>query len=66
MKHETIIFILKIIVAICTGILSVLGVCAFSSCSSVQTLERVGRTTILTTDTTYINHNGNISIKFSK
>lgn len=35
-------------------------------CTATKTVEAKGRTTIITTDTTHIEHGGNVSIKLSK
>lgn len=51
--------LIAILVAICSAI-----VAFFSSCSSARyQSESVGKTSIVTIDTTCINHNGVLSIK---
>lgn len=35
-------------------------------CTTTKTVEAAGKTTVITTDTTYINHGGTVSIKLSK
>ena len=63
MNKETVILIIKIIVAILTAILGVLGVASFSACTMERTSDAVGRTTILIADTTWIDHRGSYQIK---
>jgi hypothetical protein len=41
----------------------VLTTCAFGSCSTAHNVEAQGRTVIVTTDTTVVNHNGYIKIQ---
>ena len=43
--------------------LFLLGIFAFSSCSASHHLEGSGKTTIVTTDTTYIYHGGALKTK---
>ena len=43
--------------------LFLLGIFAFASCSSSHHLEGSGKTTIVTTDTTYIYHGGALKTK---
>lgn len=64
MKREIIIIVLKVIIAIATAILGVLGVTSFASCSVGHSVYGDGRATIITTDTTIIQHDG--YVKFSK
>lgn len=52
-------FLIALLVAICGAIVSF-----FTSCASARyDHTSTGRTSIYTTDTTYIQHGGNISIK---
>lgn len=56
-KKDILILILKIVIYGCTLALGVLGVSAMASCSSSRDVDVFGKTTIVTTDTTYIHHN---------
>ena len=56
-KKDILILVLKIVIYGCTLALGVLGVSAFASCSASRDVDVVGKTTIVTTDTTYIHHN---------
>lgn len=65
-KMETrnlITLILKIVVAIATAILGVLGANALASCSVNHAIDATGRAVIVTTDTTVINHDGYLKTK---
>lgn len=63
-KKDIIILILKIVIYACTLVLGFLGVTAMSSCSASRDFDVVGKSTIVTTDTTFIHHN--TFIKFPK
>lgn len=63
-KKDILILILKIVIYGCTLALGVLGVSAMASCSASRDVDVVGKTTIVTTDTTLIHHN--TYIKFPK
>lgn len=56
-KKDILILILKIVIYGCTLALGVLGVSAMASCSASRDVDVFGKTTIVTTDTTYIHHN---------
>lgn len=56
-KKDILILILKIVIYGCTLALGVLGVSAMTSCSASRDVDVVGKTTIVTTDTTLIHHN---------
>ena len=58
------IIILKVVIYACTLALGVLGVSAITSCSASRNVDVVGKTTIVTVDTTRIDHN--TYIKFPK
>lgn len=63
-KKDFLIIALKVVIYACTCILAVLGVSAMTSCTSSRSVDVVGKTTIVTVDTTRINHN--TYINFSK
>lgn len=56
-KKDICILILKVVIYACTLALGVLGVTAMTSCSASRDVDIVGKTTIVTVDTTRINHN---------
>lgn len=56
-KKDFLIIVLKVVIYACTAILAVLGVSAMTSCSTSRNVDVVGKTTIVTVDTTRINHN---------
>ncbi|WP_337634373.1 hypothetical protein [Prevotella sp.] len=63
-KKDICIIILKVVIYACTLALGVLGVSAITSCSASRDVDVVGKATIVTVDTTRINHN--TYIKFPK
>lgn len=64
MDKSNLIIALKVLAAVIAGILSVLTVACVSSCSTAQHYtESKGRSTIVLTDTTVINHNGVLDLK---
>lgn len=56
-KKDFFIIFLKVVIYACTALLAVLGVSAMTSCSSSRSVDVFGKTTIVTVDTTRINHN---------
>lgn len=63
-KKDICFIILKVVIYACTLALGVLGASALTSCSASRNVDVVGKTTIVTVDTTHINHN--TYIKFPK
>ena len=63
MNKEVLKFIVKVLIYALGLIGSALGITALSSCSVSRSVDGVGKTTIITTDTTYIHHNGVLKIK---
>lgn len=64
MDKSNLVLFLKVLAAVIAGILSVLTVACVSSCSSARHYtESKGRTTILVTDTSVINHSGILNLK---
>nr|DAG71150.1 MAG TPA: hypothetical protein [Microviridae sp.] len=62
-KKDYLIIVLKVIIYTCTLLLSVLGVAAITSCATERDTSIQGVTTIVTTDTTRINHSTIFKIK---
>lgn len=60
MKKEIFMLALKLLIL---AWLFLLGIFAFASCSASHHLEGSGKTTIVTTDTTYIYHGGALKTK---
>ena len=63
MNKEFVILVLKIVVAVATAILGILGASSLSSCSAYRTVESQGKTVIVITDTTTVDHRGNYNLK---
>lgn len=68
MKKEILKIIVKVLIYALGLIGSYLGISALTSCSSSRAVEFKGRTTIVTSDTTFVNHSSdyfrNIRYKF--
>ena len=60
MKKEILKIVIKLLVV---SWLFLLGIFAFASCSASHSMEGSGKTTIVTTDTTYIYHSGALKTK---
>lgn len=63
MNKEVIKFIVKVLIYALGLIGSALGISALASCSVAHNIDGSGKTTIVTTDTTYIYHNGVLKTK---
>lgn len=55
-KKDILILILKVVIYACTLLLGVLGVTSLASCAVQRNSSIRGKATIITTDTTFINH----------
>lgn len=60
-KKDFLIILLKVVIYACTSILAVLGVSAITSCTASRSVDVFGKSTIVTVDTTIVNHNTFIS-----
>ena len=63
MKKEILKIVVKVLIYALGLIGSALGIFALSSCSTSHSVEGSGKTTIVTTDTTFIYHNGVLKTK---
>lgn len=63
MKKDVIKIIFKVLIYAFGLIGSYLGVSALTSCSTSHAVEGSGKTTIVTTDTTFIYHSGVLKTK---
>ena len=63
MNKEVLKFIVKVLIYALGLLASALGITALSSCSVSHSVDGFGKTTIITTDTTYIHHNGALKTK---
>lgn len=63
MKKEVIKIIIKVLIYALGLIGSYLGISALTSCSTSHAVEGSGKTTIVTTDTTFIYHSGVLKTK---
>lgn len=63
MNKEILKIVIKFFIYALTLIGSVFGISALASCSSSHSIDGSGKTTIVTTDTTYIYHSGALKTK---
>lgn len=64
MKYKKLSQYLRCVIIFALGLLgSVLGTTALASCSTSHNIDGSGKTTIVTTDTTYIYHSGVLKTK---
>lgn len=63
MKKEVIKIIIKVLIYALGLIGSYLGISALTSCSASHSVDGSGKTTIVTTDTTFIYHSGVLKTK---
>lgn len=63
MKKEVLQIIVKVAIYALGLVAAYLGVSVMSSCSSSHAIQSYGKATIITTDTTFIKHNGFIRSK---
>lgn len=65
-KKQILSIVLKLVAAIAVAVGSVFGITVMSSCSSYKYADAKGKTTIVTVDTTNINHSAGFSISIKK
>lgn len=63
MKKEILKIFIKVLIYVLGLVGSALGISALTSCSTSHSVEGSGKTTIVTTDTTFIYHNGVLRTK---
>ena len=63
MKKEVLKIVVKVLIYALGLIGSALGISALASCSTSHSIDGSGKTTIVTTDTTYIYHSGILKTK---
>lgn len=63
MNKEIVKIVIKVLIYALTLIGGYLGVSALTSCSASHSVQGSGKTTIVTTDTTFIFHNGVLKTK---
>lgn len=65
-KKQILSIVLKLVVAIAVAVGAVFGITVMSSCSAYKYADANGKTTIITVDTTNINHSAGFSINIKK
>lgn len=63
MNRDIIKIVVKVLVYALTLIASYLGVTALSSCSASHQIQGYGKTSVITTDTTFVYHEGYLKTK---
>jgi len=63
MKKDILKFVIKVLIYALGLIGSYLGISTLTSCSTSHLVDGSGKTTIVTTDTTYIYHSGVLKTK---
>lgn len=63
MNKEILKIVIKVLIYALGLVGSALGISALASCSTSHSVEGSGKTTIVTTDTTFIYHNGILKTK---
>lgn len=63
MNKEVWKLVIKVLIYALTLIGSALGISALTSCSASHSIDGSGKTTIVTTDTTFIYHSGALKTK---
>lgn len=65
-KKEILSIVLKIIAGLAVAVGAAFGISVMSSCSAYKYADAQGKTTIVTVDTTNINHSAGFSISIKK
>lgn len=63
MNKEVWKIVIKVLIYALTLIGSALGISALTSCSTSHSIDGSGKTTIVTTDTTFLYHSGSLKTK---
>lgn len=63
MKNEILKIVIKVLIYALGLIGSALGISALASCSTSHSIDGYGKTSIVTTDTTFIYHSGALKTK---
>lgn len=65
-KKQILTLVLKVVVAVAVAVGAVFGISVMSSCSAYKYADASGKTTIVTVDSTNINHSAGFSISIKK
>lgn len=65
-KKEILSLVLKLVVGIACAVGAVFGISVLSSCSAYKQAAASGRTSIVTIDTTNVNHSAGFSVSIKK
>lgn len=65
-KKQILTLVLKLVVAVACAVAAVFGISVMSSCSAYKNAEASGHTTIVTVDSTNVNHSAGFSVSIKK
>lgn len=65
-KKEILSVVLKLIVGIACAVGAAFGISVLSSCSAYKTADASGHTSIVTVDSTFVNHSAGFSVSIKK
>lgn len=65
-KKEILSIVLKLVVAVAVAVGAVFGITVMSSCSAFKNASATGKTTIITVDTTNVNHSAGFSLSIKR
>lgn len=65
-KKEILSIVLKIIVGVAVAVGAAFGLSVMSSCSAYKSADASGHTTIVTVDSTFVNHSAGFSVSIKK
>ncbi len=65
-KKEILSLILKVIVGCCVAVGAAFGISVLTSCSAYKNVAANGKTTIITADTTNIDHSAGFSVEIKR
>lgn len=65
-KKEVLSIVLKIIAGVVVAVGAAFGISVMSSCSAYKNADATGHTTIVTIDSTKVNHSAGFSVKIRK
>lgn len=65
-KKQILSIVLKLVVYLALAVATVFGISVLSSCSAYKNADAAGHTTIVTVDTTNINHSAGFSVSIKK
>lgn len=65
-KKKVLEIVLKIVIGVAMVVASAFGISTLTSCSAYKNMNSVGKTTIVTVDTTNVDHNAGFSLSIKR